>query len=260
VGGISVLRVLRERMPSRDILYVGDTANVPYGDKPLAVVRDLALALTQWLAGQGCRDIVMASGTSTAAGLDCAREQFPHLRLYGTVEPGARAALDLCTGPIGVIATNATVNSRAFTQAIHAFDPARRVVEQGCPRFVPLVETGRWDTPDATDAAAEYIPRLLAEGVEAVIYGCTHFPFLSAAIAGIVAAGGSARPIFVDPAVQLAKDIAEGSAGAVSDHPCHVRFACTGDAVHFREMASLLAGADVGQVEPLRGVTPAITT
>jgi glutamate racemase len=254
VGGLSVLRALRMRRPDRDIVYVGDTANVPYGDKPLPVVRDLALALTGWLERRGCRTIVMASGTSTAAGLDCARAVFPTLDIHGTIASGARAAVAATGGPIGVIATNATTSSLAFTHAVQALDPGRTVIEQGCPRFVPLVETGRFDTPEARDAAAEYLPALLDSGVAAIILGCTHFPFMLAALGEVVTQSSPrVRPLFVDPAAELALEIgaAAGRDGAAPSGPGGVHFACTGNAAHFRRMASLLVGDDIGEVEAL---------
>ena len=128
LGGLSVLREIQRQMPGASVLYLADTANVPYGDKPIAVVRDLALQLSDTLVQTGVKLVLMASGTSTVAGLDAARLRFPQLPIIGTIEPGASAAISGPAGPIGVLATNATAHSRAFTQAVQALDPAR----QGC--------------------------------------------------------------------------------------------------------------------------------
>ena len=181
LGGLTVLREIKRQMPGASVLYLADTANVPYGDKPIPVVRDLALCLTGQLIEAGAKIVLMASGTSTVAGLDAARARHPHLPILGTVEPGAVAAVAASQGTIGVLATNATAHSLAFTQAVQALDPHRRVIEQGCPRFVPLVESGRAETEDAEDAACEYLaPAARGGHVQSIILGCTHFPFLLA--------------------------------------------------------------------------------
>ncbi len=184
LGGLSVLREIRRQVPGASVLYLADTANVPYGDKPIAVVRDLALKLTHRLADAGVKIVLMASGTSTVAGLAAARSCCPALPIVGTIAPGAEAAVFGTSGSIGVLATNATAKSRAFTEAVQALDPDRRVIEIGCPQFVPLVETGRADTGEAEAAAQEYLRPLHAAGTQTIILGCTHFPFLLPALQG----------------------------------------------------------------------------
>ncbi len=252
LGGLTVLREIRRQMPGASVLYLADTANVPYGDKPITVVRDLALRLTDHLVEAGAKIVLMASGTSTVAGLDAARARHPHLPIVGTIEPGAKAAVEASGGAIGVIATNATAHSLAFTQAIQALDPQRRVVEQGCPRFVPLVESGRAETGEAEDAACEYLAPLRAAGVQSIILGCTHFPFVLPALHRAIRRIGDAsfRPTFVDPseeAVRVAASLFphwEPSAG-----PVH--FAASGDPDSFRRHASALLGEALPPVLPL---------
>lgn len=252
LGGLSVLREIRRQMPDASVLYLADTANVPYGDKPIPVVRALALRLTGHLAEAGAQIVIMASGTSTVAGLEAAQALHPGLPILGTVEPGAKAAVETSHSTIGVIATNATVNSLAFTSAVHALDPARRVVEQGCPRFVPLVETGRAETPEAEEAAREYLEPLRAAHVQSIILGCTHFPFLLPALHRAIRRTGDAnfRPAFVDPseeAVRVALPLfspSEVSGGAV-------HFAASGDPEEFRRYASALLGEPIPPVLPL---------
>jgi glutamate racemase len=252
LGGLTVLREIRRQMPGASVLYLADTANVPYGDKPLAVVRDLALRLTDRLADSGARLVVMASGTSTVAGLEAARARHAGLPIVGTIEPGALAALEAVPGPLGVLSTDATARSLAFTRAVHALDPSRRVVEQGCPRFVPLVESGRAETPEAEDAACEYLAPLRAAGVQGVILGCTHFPFLLPALARAARRLGDPafRPPFVDPSEEAVRRALAGLTPPEGDHAA-VHFAASGDPEAFRRRASALLGEALGSVLPL---------
>ena len=252
VGGLSVLREIRRQSPGASVLYLADTANVPYGDKPIPIVRDLALRLTGHLVEAGAKIILMASGTSTVAGLEAARARYPDLPIVGTIVPGARSAVEASSGAIGVISTNATAHSLAFTHAVHALDPSRSVIEQGCPRFVPLVETGRTETEDAEDAAREYLEPLRSAKVQSIILGCTHFPFLLPALHRAIRSMGDAgfRPAFVDPseeAVRVAVPLFIPS--GLSAAPVH--FAATGDPEDFRYHASALLGEPIASVLPL---------
>lgn len=252
LGGLSVLREVQRQAPSASVLYLADTANVPYGDKPIAVVRDLALQLTDRLVDAGVQIVIMASGTSTVAGLEAARNRYPILPVAGTIEPGAAAAVSASAGPIGVLATNATVQSRAFTEAVHALDPAREVIEVGCPKFVPLVETGRAETAEAQKAALEYLHPLHVAGVQSIILGCTHFPFLLDALHHAVAEIGDPhfQPHFVDPAAAAVRD-ALPHLTLTSGNPGTVSFAATGDPEEFRGFASRLLGTSIDFVAPL---------
>lgn len=256
LGGLSVLREVRRQAPAASVLYLADTANVPYGDKPLPVVRDLALRLTGHLVEAGVQVVLMASGTSTVAGLDAAQAKFPGLALLGTVAPGARAAVTASAGPIGVLATNATVQSLAFTHAVQALDPARLVIEQGCPRFVPLVESGQSESRAAEDAACEALAPLREAGVQSIILGCTHFPFLLPALHRAVRRFGDKgfRPLFVDPSeetVRAALPRLSVANASVTGAPGSIRFAATGDPLAFGRHASALLGEPVGEVDQL---------
>lgn len=255
LGGLSVLREIQRQAPGAAVLYLADTANVPYGDKPIAVVRDLALKLTDRLVDAGVKIVLMASGTSTVAGLDAAQSRYPNVPIVGTIAPGADAAVSGTHGPIGVLATNATARSRAFTEAVQAIDPKRPVVEIGCPKLVPLVETGRADTPDAEAAALEYLRPLHGAGVQTIILGCTHFPFLLPALQAAVVKIGNPhfRPAFVDPseaAVRAALALLPPSAFSVSPAGT-TTFAASGDPEDFRRFASLLLGTPLACVAPL---------
>ena len=252
LGGLTVLREIRRQMPGASVLYLADTANVPYGDKPIAVVRDLALRLTDHLVEAGAKIVLMASGTSTVAGLDAARARHPHLPIVGTIEPGAKAAVEASGGVIGVIATNATAHSLAFTHAIQALDPYRRVVEQGCPRFVPLVESGRAETEDAEDAAREYLAPMRAAGARSIILGCTHFPFLLPVLHRAIHRmdDASFHPTFVDPSEEAVR-VAAALFPQWESSNAPVHFAASSDPDAFRYYASALLGEPIAPVLPL---------
>ncbi len=252
LGGLSVLREIQRQAPGASVLYLADTANVPYGDKPISVVRDLALQLTDRLVDAGVQIVIMASGTSTVAGLEAAQSRYPHLPIAGTIGPGAAAAVSASTGSIGVLATSATAQSRAFTHAVQALDPQRQVYEVGCPKFVPLVETGQAETAEAEDATLEYLRLLHTAGVQSIILGCTHFPFLLNALLHAVSRIGDPafQPRFVDPAAAAVRDalplltLPSSISGTVS-------FAASGDPQEFCGFASRLLGTPIDFVAPL---------
>ena len=251
LGGLTVLREIRRQMPGASVLYLADTANVPYGDKPIEVVRDLALRLTDRLVEAGVQIVIMASGTSTVAGLEAAQDRYPGFPVVGTIEPGAQAAVNAPLGKIGVIATNATAHSRAFTQAIHSLDPTRDVVELGCPKFVPLVESGRAESEEAEEAACEYLSPLRLAGVRSIVLGCTHFPFLLPVLQRTIQRMGDPgfRPVFIDPseeAVRVAARLFQPTSRGGRVH-----FAASGDPESFRRYASLLLGETLPPVLPL---------
>ena len=254
LGGLTVLREIHRQMPGVSTLYLADTANVPYGDKPIDVVRDLALRLTDHLVQAGAKLIIMASGTSTVAGLDAAQSRYPALPIVGTIDPGGRAAVLASTGPIGVLATNATAHSRAFTQAIQTLDPARVVMEQGCPAFVPLVETGRSESEEAEAAACEYLQPLRQAGVQSIILGCTHFPFLLPALHRAICRldDPAFRPRFVDPSEEAVRDAARLLPPLTPQIPAVTSFAASGDPDDFRRHASALLGEAIPSVNWLR--------
>ncbi len=253
LGGLTVLREIRRQMPGASVLYLADTANVPYGDKPIEVVRDLALRLTGHLIQAGAGLIIMASGTSTVAGLEAAQQQHPNVPIVGTIAPGARAAVQGSPGPIGVLATNATVQSLAFTQAVQCLDPARVVLEQGCPAFVPLVESGRAETADADEAAGQYLQPLRQARVQSIILGCTHFPFLLPALHRAIRRMNdpSFHPTFVDPSEEAVRDAVCLLPSSAASADVSISFAASGDPDLFRRHASLLLGEFIPTVDRL---------
>ena len=253
LGGLTVLREIHRQIPGASVLYLADTANVPYGDKPLEVVRDLALRLSDHLVSAGVRLIIMASGTSTAAGLEAALSRYPGLPILGTIAPGARAAVLAGSGPVGVLATNATVQSLAFTRAVHSMDPQRVVCEQGCPAFVPLVENGHAESAEAEERASEYLEPLRRAGAQSIILGCTHFPFLLPALHRAVCrmADPAFRPRFIDPSEEAVRDASALLPASALPRRGTTSFAATGDTELFRHHASALLGEVIPAVDTM---------
>jgi glutamate racemase len=234
LGGLSVARVLMRRMPHDSLWVVGDTAIVPYGGRPLEQVHRFAMGLTGYLARSGCRAVVMACNISSAVALDDARRSFP-VPVFGMVDAGARAAAARTVDRVGVLATEGTVRSGAYSQALGALRPDADVVEVPCPRFVPLVEAARWDSEEADSAARVYAAPLVEAGVDTVILGCTHYPFLARAIRAAFP-----YPVhLIDPAESVCDDLLSALGQAPVETPRH-RFEATGDPLDFARSGSRL--------------------
>lgn len=179
VGGLTVVRRLWERLPDRQILFVADQAHVPYGGRPLEEIHAFASEISAALVAQGAHTIVMACNISTATALSAVQEAHPHHVAVGVIGPGVRAAVRASRSrSIGVLATEGTVRTGAYTRLLQAAAPDLRVTEVACPRFVPLIEAGETDSAEAHAAANRYLAPLRTAEVDVVILGCTHYPFL----------------------------------------------------------------------------------
>ncbi len=192
VGGLTVLKALREALPAEDLMYLGDTARLPYGTKSPASISRYACQATRHLQQQGIKLLVVACNTASAVALDALREQMAPLPVIGVVEPGATAAVGTRPGASHlVLATEATVRLGAYRHAIAARDPGATVRELACEMLVSLAEEG-WTTGDIATAVIRRYLGLLPEEARApdsIILGCTHFPLLRDAIAEVVAPG-----------------------------------------------------------------------
>jgi glutamate racemase len=178
LGGLTVVRALREALPHEDIVYLGDTARVPYGTKgPQTVVR-YALACAKALVGRGVKAIVIACNTVSAVAPDRLRIDLD-LPVLGVIEPGARAALEATrTGRIGVLATAGTIASGAYPRAVSALSTRAETVGQAAPLLVPLAEEGWTDGDVPRLAVRRYLEPLARAKVDVVVLGCTHYPLL----------------------------------------------------------------------------------
>jgi len=178
VGGLTVVRALMERLPFEEILYFGDTARVPYGVKSVDTITGYARQITDFLLGRNVKLLIIACNTMAAVARPAVAERSP-IPVLDVIDAGARAAVTVTRSKtIGVIGTPATINSNAYARAIHCYDREVRVFSQACPLFVPLVEEGWFDHAVTRLTAAEYLKPVLAERIDTLVLGCTHYPLL----------------------------------------------------------------------------------
>ena len=181
VGGLTVYRALHEHLPNERFVYLGDTARVPYGTKSLATVERYAVENARFLAGHGIKMLVVACNTASALALPAIRSALM-IDVVGVIGPGARAAVSGQDGraprrAVGVIATESTVLSGAYTAAIQKVVPEAEVIERACPLFVPLAEEGWSDNEVTRTIAATYLADLRSK-IDTLVLGCTHYPIL----------------------------------------------------------------------------------
>ena len=177
VGGLTVLREINRQLPNESILYVGDTARLPYGNRTPDEILQFVREIMTWMMAQGTKMVMMACNTSSALALEQVQAEFP-IPILGLIHPGARAAAK-AGQRIGVIATPATVNSDAYRQAILEVDSSKQVWQVGCPKFVPLIEGDRLQDSTTAAVAKTYLRPLIEANIDTLIYGCTHYPHLA---------------------------------------------------------------------------------
>ncbi|HXH70604.1 MAG TPA: glutamate racemase, partial [Pyrinomonadaceae bacterium] len=182
VGGLTVYRALHEKLPDEQFIYLGDTARVPYGTKSLATVERYAIENSQFLASRGIKLLVVACNTASALALPAIRRAVG-IDVVGVIGPGARKAVAITKKKydkpkIGVIATEATVLSRAYSEAIKKACENTEIIETACPLFVPLAEENWLREPETFSIAAKYLKKIVERNVNALVLGCTHYPIL----------------------------------------------------------------------------------
>lgn len=207
LGGLTVVRALREALPAEHIVYLGDTARVPYGTKGEATVVRYALACARHLVARGVKAIVVACNTVSAVAPERLRIELD-LPVLGVIEPGARAAVAATkTGRIGVLGTTATISSGAYTRAVGQLSTRAEVVGHAAPLFVPLAEEGWVEGEVPRLAAHRYLEPLAAAGVDVIVLGCTHYPLLGALLEREARAMMGDHVTLVDSARTVASDV-----------------------------------------------------
>src|SRR5438067_10776671 len=185
VGGLTVFREIARALPRHSLIYLGDSARVPYGTKSAETVTRYTLQAAAHLIDRGIGMLVVACNTATAAALPALQSSLP-IPVIGVVEPGARAAVERTRGRVGVIATEGTVRSKAYTRAIHNLNPNIEVIEAAAPLFVSLAEEGWANTHVAREVAEIYLSPLLDAGIDTLVLGCTHYPILRDTIEHVI--------------------------------------------------------------------------
>ena len=182
VGGLTVAREISRQLPYENIVYFGDTARVPYGSKSQNTIIRFSEQIIRFLRTKQVKAIVIACNTASALALDAVKDEFD-LPIIGVVIPGARAAVEATTnGKVGVVGTEATVQSGMYTKVIQGMNPKIEVIEKACPLFVPLVEEGFKEHIVTREIIEYYLESMRNTDIDAMILGCTHYPLLRSKI------------------------------------------------------------------------------
>lgn len=255
LGGLTVARALRAALPYDDLLYFGDTARLPYGTKSAATITSFVHQIITYLLPRNPKHVVIACNTATAVALPAIRAAFPTVPISGVIEPGSRAAVAAAgskkTPVIGIIATEATIRSKAYEKAIHRRRHHARLLLRPTPLLVPIIEEGRRDDdPLVVLAVEQYLRPFLQRGLDVLVLGCTHYPMLKTLIERTV--GNSVGVI--DSAERCAEDVArrlqtasllrgkgEGADGADGTLRCFV----TDDPPRFERLATRFLGFEI---------------
>ena len=181
LGGLTVAAALSRFLPDEDIIYLGDTARVPYGDKSVDSIRKFALQDAEFLLSKGVKMIVIACNTVSAVAMDSLRNRFPGVHILGVLEAGVQAVIRSGAEKLTVIGTRATVNSDAYRRGIHAVDPGIIVESIACPLLVPMAEEGLTDGPLVHSVFDIYLHNVKRNPPDALLLGCTHYPLFKSA-------------------------------------------------------------------------------
>jgi glutamate racemase len=248
VGGLTVARAILDLLPHEPLVYVGDSARFPYGPKPVEEIRRYALEIADYLVHRGVKMLVVACNSVEVSAIDdiAARAGIP---VIGVIDPGTRAAVRVTrNGVIGLIGTEATINSRAYDRAVAATGADVTLHSQACPVFVDHVERGDTTSDELRTAARGYLVPLAKRGIDTLILGCTHYPLLS----GLLQLELGPDVVLVSSAEETAKDVyasllTAGLEGDTSSPPAH-EFLATGDPDRFQHLAELFLGPELSDV------------
>ncbi|HSV43158.1 MAG TPA: glutamate racemase [Candidatus Bathyarchaeia archaeon] len=252
LGGLTVVKAIRKVLPLEDIVYFGDTARVPYGTKSPQSIVKFSQQNAKVLMAEGVKAIVIACNSSSSYALELLQKEFP-LPIIGVIQPGVNKALKVAkTGKIGVIATPATIKSQSYQNALIHANPSCRIFAQACPLFVPLVEEG-WFTHAVTrQVAQEYLKKMKASRIDALILGCTHYPLLKGILQKVMGRSVS----LIDSAHEVACELQELL--RVKDLLCskgkkknECRFLVSDEPDHFQKLAKRFLGEDIPTVKKL---------
>ncbi len=248
VGGLSVLRAVREQMPEESVIYFGDQGHIPYGPRPMEQIRNFSEAITSFLLARHAKIIVVACNTASAAALKYLREKFPNVSFVG-MEPAVKPAAEHTqTGKVGVLATPATFQGALYASVVERFANGVELLQNTCPGLVQEIEKGNLNGDESRRILNGALLPMLEKNIDTVVLGCTHYPFVIPLIQQIV--GDTVRVI--DPAPAVAKQVrrvleAKGLKKE-SRSPSDVNFYTSGDPEELKSLLPLLLG-DTGNVK-----------
>ena len=253
VGGLSVLREIRQQMPEEPVLYFGDQGHIPYGPRPMEQIRDFSEAITNFLLDQGAKIIVVACNTASAAALRILREKFPDVPFVG-MEPAVKPAAEYTrTGKVGVLATPATFQGALYASVVERFANAVELLQSTCPGLVQEIEKGNLSGNRTQMILEEALQPMMMKRIDTVVLGCTHYPFVIPLIQQIV--GDDIRVI--DPAPAVARQVRRVLKGKgiknESGRQGNVKFYTSGAAGELISLLPIFLG-ETGEVENIEWV------
>ena len=249
LGGLTVAKAIKEKLPNENIVYLGDTARVPYGNKSTLLVTGYATQITNFLLGENAKLIVVACNTASALALPALQSEFL-VPILGVIIPGSQAAVHATRNKhVGVIGTTATINSNAYTQALRGIESSIQITTQACPLFVPLVEEGWLNGPVPSEITASYLKNINVENVDTLILGCTHYPLLKPMIQDIV----NDNTVLIDSAETVAEEVAiiliEKKMSADSSNKGLLKCFVTDSPIQFENIAKRFLGYSLNNVQ-----------
>jgi glutamate racemase len=251
VGGLTIARALLQMLPQESFIYYGDTLHLPYGEKTEAELILYARNIFEFFIIKGVKAIVVACGTTSSTALPALADQYS-LPILGVIKAGARSSARISSnGKIGVIATKATVNSKAFTKEIQMINKDLEVFEMACPPFVPLVEKGMLNSQEARDTVDCYLKPLLEKGIDTLVLGCTHYPFLLPLINNCVGDKVTVVDIAYETIEELKQILATGDLLNDGQEPPVREFYVSGCSDSFSQVGRLLLGDEIKRIEKI---------
>ncbi|MBW1714656.1 MAG: glutamate racemase [Deltaproteobacteria bacterium] len=248
IGGLTVVRAVIEQLPSENIIYFGDTARVPYGVKSPETISRYATQITEFLLQQKVKLLIVACNTMAAVAYEAIKDLSP-VPVLGVVDAGARSAVaETHNKYVGVIGTPATINSNAYQKAIKGLDSDIRVISQPCPLFVPLVEEGWLDHQVTRITAQEYLKPVVAQNIDTLVLGCTHYPLLKPLLREIL----GNQITLVDSAQTIAKETEEllrrNGLQSIQGISPEYRFYVTDVPLRFKEIGERFLGRTLSNI------------
>lgn len=251
-GGLTVARALIDLLPGEDLVYVGDTGRYPYGPRPLGEVRSYAHQIARYLVDyEHSKMVVVACNTASAAALDLLRSELD-VPVVGVIDPGVRAVLRATrNGRIGVIGTVGTIASGAYQRSVATSKAGVALWCAACPGFVEFVERGETDSEQVHVLAERLLAPLVAEDVDALLLGCTHYPFLARTISDVMGRNVVLVSSADETAFEIRVLLARDGLGTRTKRRGQRRFLSSGDVGWFAEVGRRLFGPELEDVEPL---------
>ena len=249
LGGLTVANAIKEKLPNENIVYLGDTARVPYGNKSTLLVTGYATQITNFLLGENAKLIVVACNTASALTLPALQSEY-QVPILGVIIPGSQAAVHATRNKhVGVIGTIATINSNAYNKVLNEIESSIQITAQACPLFVPLVEEGWLNGPVPSEITASYLKSINVANVDTLILGCTHYPLLKPMIRDHV----NDNTVLIDSAETVAEETAtillEKKMSADSSNKGLLKCFVTDSPIQFEGIAKRFLGYSLDNVQ-----------